>query len=537
MTAIKYKYPYEDEVIIADANDYSLEYSVTPGTTTRWEAVGTYYDHEDNRQNIFTSSKLNEESFEIIIDPFYWTTKHRYTHFDEDTGEALPNPPSITPTISNNVIKRTVSSGGGIPSNVRQGFVNQQTTTINLLDKLTGNNTTFDPSYFGIVNGNDPFPDLSESLIAQVPDVTNFSPNSNTTESTPQVNQQQLDESLANLEANINNSVGTIIAATIASQVTTPITNIQAQTTPAAIRNAADQAMCDQANNPDSCLNTQIRNPIQNNLGNLSNALNEGLGSLNALLNAQILARIIAMQNFLDTAWNSTRADKILNAIGAVLSLHNAMMLSRNLGSSIGETASLFLNAIGITDKEGAAIDINEILSNRIEEVVNSVIGADNAQAIGSAFNAANRVLTAAQGVVSSIRGIKDSLQNGQEIIANRIGNLGNSFMNQGILEEDSFAWMDTEVNFRTHFSGLTNTIENLQEVVDETNELVQTGLEVQEGFGEIINFAEEFSAARTDFEEAMQEFSDEESEKKVDEEIESVSPDIGNADLVKDED
>lgn len=444
--------------------------------------------------------------------------------------------PGSESTTSDNVIKRT--RRGGVPAGVREGFVNQQTTTIYLLDKLTGNNTSFEPSYFDIVNGNDPFPDISTSLIEQVESQENFlAPGTDPNTNTEQVNQQELDTSLASLETNINNSVATIVAAIIASQVTPPLNNIQNNTSPNAIRSAANQAMCDQANDANSCLNTQIRNPIQNSISSLGDFINEALGSLNALLNAQILARIIAMQNFLTTAWSSTRADKILNAIGAVLSLHNAMMLSRNLGSSIGETASLFLNAIGVKDKDGEAIDINEILSDRVEQVVNSVIGANNAQAIGSAFNAANRVLTAAQGVVSAIRGIKDSLQNGQEIIANRVGHLGNAFMDQGILEEDSFAWMDTDVNFRTYFQGLTNTIQNLQEVVDETNELVQTGIEVQEAFGEITNLATEFSAARTSFEEAMEEFDVTTIGEKEDEEAESVSPAIGNPDLVKDED
>ena len=211
-------------------------------------------------------------------------------------------------------------------------------------------------------------------------------------------------------------------------------------------------------------------------------------------------------------------------------------MLSRNLGQSIGNVASSFLNAVGVKDSDDNAIDVNQFVSDKVTAFIRATIGSQNAQAISNSFNAANRILTSAQGVVGSVRGIKDALQNGQEIIANRVGILGNSFQEQGILEEDSFPWMDTNTDFRNPFAKFTQAVSNLQEVVDETNELVQTGIEVQENVQQVFQNTQGALTAREELEQTLAQFDLTKEQNETQAEIDSTSPNIGNVDLVKDE-
>ncbi len=65
---------------------------------------------------------------------------------------------------------------------------------------------------------------------------------------------------------------------------------------------------------------------------------------------------LTAMQNFADTAWKATHADKVLNAVNTALLVHNAMMLSNNLAQTIGEAVNVALDAVGITNSDGTAI-------------------------------------------------------------------------------------------------------------------------------------------------------------------------------------
>lgn len=352
------------------------------------------------------------------------------------------------------------------------------------------------------------------------------------------------------LRTDISKDTQTIVAATLGTMVLPTLNQTATQTSPTAISSATNDALCQQANNPSSCLNTRITNPIQKNLGNIVNGVSAGASAANTALNTKILNRVTDIQNvvnnsqfglkatkqFLETAWNATGMDKILNAFNTVLALHNATMLSRNLGGSIGDVASSLLNAIGVKDSNNEEINVNEFVTARIQSIVNTVIGEQNAQALSTGFNSFNRILVAAQGVVSATRAIKDALQNGQEIIANRVGFLGNSFMEQGILEEDSYPWNDTNISFRRSFNSFITRVQSVQEVVDEINELVQSGIEVGENVQQISESIEAFQGERQVLEEALSQFSEEKQSSEDEKEVTNASPEIANSDLVRDE-
>lgn len=421
-------------------------------------------------------------------------------------------------------VRRRVGGGGG-------NFTDLSQPLQDLGRSLNNTTTVANTNTAGIANTNNRVNDLTNRLGA--------------------IETARMDTTQVNrLRGDIASDTQNIVATAIGSLMLPRFNELRRATSPPAIASATNDALCQQANNPSSCLNTRITNPIQNNLGNIVNGLGAGASAANTALNTNILRRVTDIQNkvnnsqfglqatrqFLQNAWNSTIVDKTLNAMNTALALHNAAMLSRNLGQSVGEVASSFLNAIGVRDSENNEIDVNTIVTNQVRRVANAVFGTQTTQTIINSFNAANRILVAGQGVIGSVRGVKDALQNGQEIIANRVGYIGNSFLEQGILEEDSFRWMQPNLNLRNPFSRVTGAITNLQEVVDETNELVQTGIEVQEGFGEIVAGIDEFSEARTELEEILDEFNDDKQEEEDNAEIPNASPDITNRDLIKDE-
>lgn len=353
------------------------------------------------------------------------------------------------------------------------------------------------------------------------------------------------------LRTDISKDTQTIVAATIGTLVLPTLNQTATQTSPTAIKSATNNALCQQANNPSSCLNTKLFNPIQKNLGNIANGVGAGASAANTALNTNILNRVTDIQNvvnssqfglkatrqFLETAWNATGMDKILNAMNTALALHNAAMLSRNLGGSIGEVASSLLNAIGVKDSSGEEIDVNNFVTAKVQSIVNGVIGTENAEALSTGFNSFNRILVSAQGVVSATRAIKDAIQNGQEIIANRVGFLSNSFMEQGILEEGSYPWSDTNISFRRSFNSFVTRVESVQEIVDEINELVQSGIEIKENVKEISDNIETFQGERQKLEEALDELNTEKQKEEDDKELVNESPNITNSVLVKDED
>jgi len=135
---------------------------------------------------------------------------------------------------------------------------------------------------------------------------------------------------------------------------------------------------------------------------------------------------------------------------------------------------------------------------------------------------------------VGSIHGVKNALQEGQEIIANRVGTLGNTFMEQGILEEDSYPWMTTNTNFRNPFARFNQKVQNLTEFTDEINQLVQSGIEVQQNVNELFENNQELLTATQKLQQAFTQFDEEKKQENNQQNIDNASPDISNQDLIK---
>lgn len=429
------------------------------------------------------------------------------------------------------ILENQSKSGGGVPVGTQESIVNSQVKTVELLDKLTGQDSNYSTTYFDIVNQQSGFETTVNNLLANVPDVTNLSSNPQN----PQVTPQELDTALADFKVDLNTDFQTIIAAIIAGTVTPQLDTITNQTTQNSLSNAAETGVCNAAS-PNGCLTNNITNPINNNLSGLGQGLGLGLDGTNLLLNNSILGRITTMQNFLNQAWGSTTIQKSLNALNTVLAFHNATMLSRNLAQSVGDTISLVLNSLPIPGFDGVDIDVTQFVSQKLTQFSQALIGATNYQTIVEGWNSANRILVAGQGVLSATHGIKNALQEGQEVIANRVGTLGNSFLEQGIFEENSYPWMTTDTDFRSPFTGFTQRIAGLTEMVDEVNQLVQSGIEVQENVNQLWDNTQNALTASEELQDAFTQFDLTREAEDVTQETDSASPDISNTDLAKNE-
>lgn len=358
-------------------------------------------------------------------------------------------------------------------------------------------------------------------------------------EGEPQVTQEELEAWGLDFKDLIKDDMQTVMAGVVAATITPLLNQIQTQTLPDSISNAVGTELCNQAQNPSSCTNKAL-----NNVRNGFKAdLNTGLSGLNSVLNliankylAAIFKVVTTTGDIVKKGWNSTFMDKILNGVNTVLAFHNALMLSRNLGQTIGDTATLFLQFAKIKDANGEDIDVNNWINSKVKALATAILGEEQYKVLVTGFNAANRILTAGRGMLSALHGIKDALQEGQELIANRVGTLGNAFLEHGYFEDDFYSFMSDEVNLRQPFSRFTNYVENLTELVEEVGELIEQGIEVQEAVNEFKESQGEFKSASAEFKKSIDDWSalkgEEENEKKT----ESESPEIANADLIEGE-
>jgi hypothetical protein len=296
-------------------------------------------------------------------------------------------------------------------------------------------------------------------------------------------------------------------------------TTVAAQTTRDAIAIGAEQGMC-QATTPDGCLSptgnwaNQLGDTVKNNLNNV-------LGGINAFLNTVILPIVTStnqvvkstegkldvfqsafdeFKKFSERAWTATGADKILSIFTFVASTHNAMMLSRNLGETMGDATSSVLRFLNIKGIDNAPIDVNEIIGKTVTGALNDIFGAANVAAAKKTFAAANRIITAGAGAINAIRQTKDAAIEAHEIVGGWVAMIGNSMKREGILEEDAFPWFNEKPGFRDHYQGFRNKIENLEEAGEQITALASAGIEIQEGFNESAKAFTELTKALDDF-------------------------------------
>lgn len=336
-----------------------------------------------------------------------------------------------------------------------------------------------------------------------------------------------------------------------AGLLATPVllNQINANTKPNAIASATQTGICNSSASG-GCLSSKIKNPLSQKMDDILAAFNTTASAGNVALNNQILTRVIniqsvvnsstnglaAINNFMRNAWSTTKLDKVLNVLNTVLVLHNALMLSRNLGQTLGDVVSQALQFLNIKDAEGESIDVNEFIGSTVNTWLTNLVGAEKLASIQTTWVSLNRIMVAAQGMVSAVQGVKNAVLESMETVGSWTAKIGNNMQIQGLLEERSFPWMNENINFRNPFGKWMQKIEVTEEILGQVNSLVSSGIEAQENFTELINNSSEITTASQELQNNLAQFDLDKEATEATENTTSASPDINNIDLIKSE-
>ena len=411
--------------------------------------------------------------------------------------------------------------GGGLPSNARKNIVNTQNKQIELTAKLAGIDPTslagFPILDFQATQFSNPFGEIIDNLI----------PNINVGEG-GEISEMDYQELSDRLSTDVTNSVATGLVA-----LTAIANKIDLQTTSDAITSAAETAVCN-TTAPGGCMTNNIRNPIEQGQNNLGNLFTNALQGIDLRQGQVILEMATNTNQFVKKAWSTTKMDKVLNVLNTILAFHNALMLSRNLGQTLGDVASQALQFLKIKDSEDNFIDVNEVVGTTIDSWITNIIGAQTYATIQQSWTSLNRIMVAAQGVVFAVQGVKNAVLEGLETVGNWTAKIGNNMMVQGLLEERSFPWMNENVNFRNPFNKFLQKIDTTEEIVGQVNNLVSSGIEAQENFNQIFEQSSEVKTASQELQDNLSAFDTEKETLEQQEILTSQSPDIDRLDLIQ---
>lgn len=309
--------------------------------------------------------------------------------------------------------------------------------------------------------------------------------------------------------------------------LTPALNDIYSQTTPESQQTNTGKAICNSTGNG-GCMNKDILQPLQAGQNNLSNAFNTGLNFYNASLNTQILPIVRSTNNiiknaetglkvtsnFVQKAWKATFNDKVIGVMNLVLNVHNGIMLSNNIASTVGDTISAGLNAIGIKDAEDNPIDVNNIVRQKIMGLIQSIIGTANYQKLTGKIVSTNRILSAGQNIISITRSLADSARDIDEQTGENVSKIGNALRDSGTIEHDSYTYMPEDIFPGNKF---TRMLEKGTDIADGVYDVTNTVQDISEDL-------QEMSEARKEFKEAIEKAQNDETKLENNEEEKIVS-------------
>ncbi|MBD2388442.1 hypothetical protein [Cylindrospermum sp. FACHB-282] len=273
--------------------------------------------------------------------------------------------------------------------------------------------------------------------------------------------------------------------------------------TPSQVTQSTGAAICSSAQG--GCLSNALNNQA-NNINNNSNQ-NKGdlLDAFNATSNAGSNAQLIevldrlgdkipgGLSGKLNNMATWLQLDKVLNILTFLASVHNAMMLSNNLGQTLLQIINNGLATIGIKDDAGNPLDAATIINSNIEAFVKSIVGAENYAQISADWTKANRIYQAGANIISSIASMNDVILNGIELCAGSVAKVANGLRNWRVLGEKAYGVMNPQPNLKW---GIFNKLQKGQESADFILQISQVPLDLTQAATEFTNSATELTKA-----------------------------------------
>lgn len=269
------------------------------------------------------------------------------------------------------------------------------------------------------------------------------------------------------------------------------------------IETAAATGTC-RTTQPGGCSRRMIDDAVGNINNNTNNSNNNLLNKINLLLQGIDLSLLGVINNKLGdqlpggiggkltrfTQW--LQLDRALNVLTFAATVHNGFMLSNDIGQTLLGALGNILLLIGLKDDDGQAFDIGSIINSTIENFVKSIVGAENYQAITTAWAKANRIYQASVNALNAFQGLASSILTGLEMTAGKVAKIGNALRKSGEVLESAYGWM----NPQPKFNRVTQFLEGLQNGASTIQMVTQAPLDVINATTELTNATTELTNA-----------------------------------------
>lgn len=189
--------------------------------------------------------------------------------------------------------------------------------------------------------------------------------------------------------------------------------------------------------------------------------------------------------------------DRVLNILTFIATVHNAYMLSANLGqtliSALNTIFTVVGNSLGLRDVEDAPIDVGEAIGDTFENLAKTILGAENLENMRAEWKKYSRIYQAASHLLWAIQSINQSIIGALEIVGSNVAKIGNAIKKWGEVAENAYAWMNPTPYFQNKFF---TTLESLEDAGGTIEIVALETLSAQEEISQFQQVKEEFDKA-----------------------------------------
>ena len=178
--------------------------------------------------------------------------------------------------------------------------------------------------------------------------------------------------------------------------------------------------------------------------------------------------------------------------------LHNGLMLSNSLTTTLFSATDNILNVVGIKikDEKGADIGIKQVVDSLTLNFANTLFGAENVKTLNTNFKKANRIYQAGANIANSVRSMTDSLRNITEFAAENTGKIGNALKKFGVIGEKAFPTMPENVNGASVW---VQRLQNLEDAAQGIEMVTSEAVSIKQNLDELTKQKQDFEKSIED--------------------------------------
>jgi hypothetical protein len=239
------------------------------------------------------------------------------------------------------------------------------------------------------------------------------------------------------------------------------------------------------------------------------------------------------MRESLDKIEKNTKISKVMHMVSMATTIHNAMMLSRDLAETLGNVTGMIFTAVGRMSGavgESDFVNVNEILGGEFNKFMEGVLGKELWSGTKESWLKASRIYQSGANIVNSIRDIADSTRDIAEFTANNVSKIGNAMRKFRVVGWDAYGTMDEDARAKSKF------FRNMDKAIDKGEKLENAASSLGGVAGNVLSIQDEvkdIKENRDAFKKGIEEWGKKDAEKqKKDEANSKVDEDVEEKDL-----